>query len=90
MKFQNWNSIKIKAAAAAAAGAIGASDPAGSPAGGNDSSNQEKLEVNPDKILIECGITTPVLFSNNSSAAEPSIDSQHHSIPGQSKSMLKK
>ncbi len=73
-------------------GTIGGSDSASSPSGGAETSNQERLEVNPDKILIECGITTPVLFSNNSSGVEPSNDanSQHHSIPGQSKSMLKK
>lgn len=56
--------------------------------------------VDPERILIECGITTPVLLSNTSSpslttsATSLSNDQdsvlQHHVIPGQSKSLIKK
>jgi len=62
----------------------------------------DTLNVDPDKILIECGITTPVITSNNSisslatSAASlnneennavPSL--QHHTIPGHSRALFK-
>lgn len=59
----------------------------------------ETLNVDPEKILIECGITTPVLLSNTSSSSlTTSVTSlnneesslQHHSIPGQSKAIIKK
>jgi hypothetical protein len=63
----------------------------------------DTLNVDPDKILIECGITTPVLTSNTSvsslTASATSLNNeenisnhlQHHSIPGShSKSLFKK
>ena len=59
----------------------------------------ETLNVDPEKILIECGITTPVLLSNTSSSSlTTSVTSlnneesslQNHSIPGQSKAIIKK
>jgi len=62
---------------------------------GTDTSN-----VDPDKILIECGITTPVVTSNITnlklSNNEENNDSngqqnmQHHHVPGQSRALLKK
>ena len=62
---------------------------------GTDTSN-----VDPDKILKECGITTTVITSNTSnlesSNNEENTDTnclpnlQHHHIPGQSKALMKK
>lgn len=65
----------------------------------------DTLNVDPDKILIECGITTPVLTSNTSlsslTASATSLNNeentnttnapslQHHHMPGHSKSLLK-
>ncbi len=66
-------------------------------------STSSSLVVDPEKILIECGITTPVLLSNMSpsstyadgsttgSALDQAGNMQHHLAPGsQSKSMLRK
>ena len=66
-------------------------------------SPHEPINVDPEKILIECGITTPVLLSNTSSSSlTTSVTSlnndesnanhlQHHSIPGaHSKQIVKK
>ncbi len=60
----------------------------------------DTMHVDPEKILIECGITTPVLLSNTSSSSlttsvtslnnEDPNSLQHHSIPGHSKSIVKK
>jgi hypothetical protein len=60
-------------------------------------------DIDPDKILIECGITTPVLTSNTSSLSlitsatslsneEPHMSQQqHHQFNGsQTKSIMKK
>ena len=70
-------------------------------AGGNSSSSSS-LNVDAEKILIECGITTPVLLSNLSPSSTMAMDGassgldhagnmQHHLLPGsQSKSMLRK
>lgn len=52
--------------------------------------------IDPDKILIECGITTPVLMSSmpSSSSLMSSVDDptslQHLSIPGQSRNLFKR
>lgn len=66
----------------------------------NQSTPSETLNVDPDKILIECGITTPVLFSSNSHTtsassigdeATPTTSiNSNNSIHGQLKSMVKK
>ena len=54
--------------------------------------------IDPEKILIECGITTPVLTNSNSMTASATsiasngedVNLQHLAVPGQSKSMIKK
>ena len=63
----------------------------------NTSQNQASMEsVDPEKILIECGITTPVLMSNvastsSLSASEDLGSFQHLSLPGtQTKAMYRR
>jgi hypothetical protein len=68
----------------------------------NPSSSQtmpaiETLHVDPDKILIECGITTPVLSAHTGSSSSITDESMtphlsvnsSNNIPGQLKAMLK-
>lgn len=68
---------------------------------GPNNGQTDTTNVDPDKILIECGITTPVVTSNMSASSltasshsiggslSDSTNLQHHHVPGQSKALFK-
>ena len=77
-----------------AAGAKSSTDPNSTSSSGVE---PQLDQFNVDKILIDVGITTPVNISNVSSATHSATsfnddgsNLQHHPVPGQSRSMLKK